>query len=198
MSFGIIVCGVILSLMFTCCFIPFGVAFIVLYYWLSDKIMTFIFKNNPELCKNIYIILFIIVLIATILGILGLGVYCGFPEVALETAEWSEPYNYITHQIVNFSDNNEINGYIRGNRYYVRGYIGEETIYHYYYQQYDSGFKLQKASEKNTTIYFTDGEPRAEWYSQTRTFWWKSETKYFCKIYIPEGSMMTEFKIDME
>ena len=57
MSFGIIVRGVILSLMFTCCFIPFGILFIVLYYWLSDKIMTFIFKNNPELCKNIYIML---------------------------------------------------------------------------------------------------------------------------------------------
>ena len=198
MSFGTIVCGIILSLMFACVFIPIGAAFMVLYYWLSDKIITFIFKNNPELCENIYSILFTIVLIVTILVVLGLGVYWGFPEEAIDTAEWSEPYNYITHQIVNLSDNNEINGRISGSRHYVRGYIGEETIYHYYYQQYDGGFKLQKASEKNTAIYFTDGEPRAEWYSQTRTFWWKNETKYFCKIYIPEGSMTTEFEIDME
>ena len=198
MSFNIIICGIIFSLTFICAFIPFGVLFMVLYHWLSEKIITFIFKNNPKLCKNIHTILFTIVLIATILVVLCLGIYCGFPEMAIKAAEWNEPYNYTTHQIVNLSDNSEINGRINGTRYYVRGYIGEETIYHYYYQQDDGGLKLQKVSENDATIYFTDGEPRVEWYSQVRTFWRVSETKYFCKIYIPEGSMTTKFEIDME
>lgn len=195
MSFGMIFSGIIISLMFSCVYALGGILVVMLYWWLSDKMLTFIFRKNPELGENIWSALFTIVLIITIIAVLGFGIYRGFPEIAIETAKWEEPYNYTTHTIMNLADNNEIEGHIRGR--YVRGYIGETTTYHYYYPQYDGGMKLQKVNEKNATIYFTDSEPRAEWYSQTRTFWWKSETRYFCKIYIPEGTMTTEFEIDM-
>lgn len=154
--------------------------------------------GNTELRTNIWSVLFIIIVFIAVIFCVGKGVYTAVPEIMIETAEWEEPYNYVTHEIINLADSNEINGVISGRRRYVRGYIGETTTYHYYYKQYDGGMKLQKVNEKNATIYFTDSEPRAEWYSQTRTFWWKSETKYFCYIYIPEGSMTTEFEIDME
>lgn len=149
---------------------------------------------------NILMTIVAIVMIIALIFSLGHGMYKGVPEMMIETAEWEEPYNYTTHQIVCLSDNNEITGSIRGGRYYVRGYIGETTTYHYYYQRYDGGYKLQKVSENNAVIYpiGADEQPRAEWYSQTRTFWGKSETKYFCKIYVPEGTIASTFEIDME
>lgn len=147
-------------------------------------------ENIWSTCLTIYIALALIVCV-------GGGIYRGVPEMALETATWDQPVNYVTHTIINLADNNSVEGTIRGSRHYVRGYIGESTTYHYYYKQSDGGMKLQKVSDKNATIYFTEDEPRVEWYRQTRTFWWNSETRYFCKIYIPEGSMTTEINIDM-
>ena len=197
MSISTIIWGIITGLMFSCVFALGGVVVMVIYGYLSDKIIAFCFRKNPELGENVWCILFTIVLIIVIVAVLGCGIYRGFPEVGLEEAPWDAPVNYTTHIIINLADNNSIEGTIRGGRHYVRGYIGESTTYHYYYQLSDGGMKLQKVSDKNATIYFTEDEPRVEWYRQTRTFWWKSETCYFCKIYIPEGSMTTEISIDM-
>lgn len=127
---------------------------------------------------------------------LAIGMCAGIPTVMIDTVEWGESECYVTHEIINLADNNEINGRIRGR--YVRGYIGEETTYHYYYERYDGGMDLQKANAKNTIIYYTDGEPHADWYRKSRTYWWNTEYEYSCKIYIPEGTMTTEFTIDME
>lgn len=124
------------------------------------------------------------------------GLYGGIPTTMIDTVEWGEPECYVTHEIINLADNNEINGRFHGR--YVRGYIGEETMYHYYYERSDGGMDLQKASAKNTIIYYTDGEPHADWYRKSRTYWWHTEYEYSCKIYIPEGTMTTEFTIDME
>lgn len=190
--------GILVSLMYIVIYACMGALVVLSYGLLSEKVCDAIFKKNSELGENVWAVCLLIVIIIVGIFVIGRGVYDGFPQIAIEEAKWEQPYNYTTHQIVNLSDNSEIEGSINGRRRYVRGYIGEETVYHYYYKCADGGFKLQKASEKNTTIYFTDGEPRAEWYSQTRSFWWHSETKYFCKIYIPEGSMTTEFEIDME
>ena len=197
MSIGTIMWGIIGGLMFSCLFAFGGVLVMVIYSYLSNKIIAFCFRKNPKLGENVSDVLFTIVLIIVIITVLGCGIYRGFPEVGIEEASWSTPVNYTTHTIINLADNNSIEGTVRGSRYYVRGYISESTTYHYYYQLSDGGMKLQKVSDKNATIYFTEDEPRVEWYRQTRTFWWKSETRYFCKIYIPEGSMTTEINIDM-
>ena len=154
--------------------------------------------DGHPIAENIWSICFTIYLVIALLFCFGQGIYRGVPEMAIEDAAWGESVNYVTHEIINLADNNQIEGTIHGGRHYIRGYIGETTTYHYYYQQRDGGMKLQKASEDNTTIYFTNGNPRAEWYRQTKSFWWKSETRYFCRIYIPEGSMTTEFTIDMK
>ena len=127
---------------------------------------------------------------------LVIGMFIGIPTTMIDTVEWGEPECYVSHEMVNLADNNEIQGRVRGR--YVRGYIGEETMYHYYYERSDGGMDLQKVNAKNAIIYYTDGEPHADWYRQERTFWYNTETKYSCKIYIPEGTMTTEFTIDME
>ena len=124
------------------------------------------------------------------------GMMTGIPTAMIEEAEWGEPVKYVSHEMINLADNNEIEGKFSGR--YVRGYIGEKTTYHYYFKTHDGGMELQKASSDNTKIYFTDEKPHADWYKSERTYWWNTETKYYCKIYIPEGSMTTEFAIDME
>lgn len=110
---------------------------------------------------------------------------------------WTEE-NYVTHQIINIADNGEISGSISGSRRYVRGYISENTIYHYYYKNARGGWDLQKVSEKNACLFPTDGEPIAKWYRIHKKFWWNEDTEYRCDIYIPEGTITTEFVIDME
>lgn len=127
---------------------------------------------------------------------LAVGMCAGIPTAMIEEAEWGEPIKYISHEIINLADNNEIEGKFTGR--YVRGYIGEKTTYHYYFKTYDGGMELQKAGSDNTKIYFTNEKPHADWYKSERTYWWNTETKYFCKIYIPEGTLTTEFTIDME
>ena len=134
---------------------------------------------------------YVVVIFSLIIGML-----LGIPCAMVDTVEWSEPECYVTHEIINLADNNEINGRIHGR--YVRGYIGEKTTYHYYFKTYDGGMELQKADAKNTIIYYTDDEPHADWYRKSRTYWWNTEYEYSCKIYIPEGTMTTEFTIDME
>lgn len=164
----------------------YGIIYLIVSIFVKDR-----WRKNSIL-DNAFVVLFVLFIVIS----LAIGMYLGIPVGMIETAEWEPAVNYVTHDIINLADNNEIEGKFRGR--YVRGYIGETTTYHYYYETYDGGMKLQKASEKNTKIYFTDEEPRAEWYSKTRRFWYHTETEYWCKIYIPEGSMTTEFVVDME
>lgn len=126
------------------------------------------------------------------IGSLALAVY---PQYAIENEPW-EHNNYLTHYIVNLADNDEIKGEFSGR--YVRGYVGETTTYHYYYKTSDGGMKLQKAPASISTIYETDDTPRAEWFKKTRSFWWFTEEKAYCKIYIPNGSVSVEYVIDMQ
>ena len=137
----------------------------------------------------------LIIIIWVIISIF-FGLMTGIPTTMIEEMEWGEPVKYVSHEMVNLADNNEIEGKFSGR--YVHGYIGEKTTYHYYYKTYDGGMELQKAGADTTKIYFTDVTPHADWYKSERTYWWNTETKYSCKIYIPEGTMTTEFTIDME
>lgn len=139
---------------------------------------------------NAALVLILVIVVATA-GVLT------YADYMFEQAPWTEE-NYVTHQIINIADNSEINGAIYGSRRYVRGYIGEDTIYHYYYKNARGGWDLQKVNEENACLFLTDGEPVAKWYRIHKEFWWNEATKYRCDIYIPEGTITTEFVIDME
>ena len=194
-TFGMWFSGILISLMYGCMYAFPTAAVLALIGWLLDKLFTAIYGKDNDKGEELWNMIFFVCCAMAIIVLLGASFYSGLPQVFIEAAKWEEPYNYVTHEIINLADNNEIEGHIRGR--YVRGYIGETTTYHCYYKQNDGGMKLQQAGEKTTTIYYTDGEPRAEWYSQTRRFWWNEETRHFCRIYIPEGTMTTEFEIDM-
>lgn len=127
-------------------------------------------------------------------SIAGLFTYADYQ---FEQMPWIEE-NYVTHQIVNLADNNEISGRISGSRRYMTGSISEITVYQYYYVTARGSWDLQKAGENITEFFPTDGEPCARWYRIHKEFWWNEETKYRCDIYIPENAMITDFIIDME
>lgn len=194
-TFFFMVVGIMIGLVYAVIASLFvGLIFLPIYGLI--KLITFLTIRNGWTRENVDEKAFsCIVNIVVVISII-IGIYLGIPTTMIETAEWGPYENYVTHEIVNLTDNNEIEGRVRGR--YVHGYIGEKTTYHYYFKRYDGGMELQKANEDNATIYFTDGEPRAEWYRRTRTFWYHNDTEYMCKIYIPEGSMTTEFEIDME
>lgn len=174
----------VLSAIFTgLIFVPLSLLAEVIFEWLTP------WSSLDETVPKLIIIIWVIISIF-------FGLMIGIPTTMIEEMEWGEPVKYVSHEIVNLADNNEIEGKFSGR--YVRGYIGEKTTYHYYYKTYDGGMDLQKASADITKIYFTNDTPHADWYKSERTYWWNTETKYFCKIYIPEGSMTTEFVIDME
>lgn len=186
-----IIVGIIMSAVFTVLSAMFtGLIFIPLAF-LSEAIFDRLapWTRLDETIPKLIIIIWVIISIF-------FGLMIGIPTTMIEEMEWGEPVKYVSHEIINLADNNEIEGKISGR--YVHGYIGEKTTYHYYYKTYDGGMDLQKAGADTTKIYFTDGTPHADWYKSERTYWWNTETKYYCKIYIPEGSMTTEFTIDME
>ena len=146
---------------------------------------------NPNDSDGVFLLMMFCLLIFSIC--FGLILH---PMFEIQDVPWGNEENYLTHEIVNLKDNNELDGQFSGR--YVRGYVGEETTYHYYYKDSDGGMKLKKVEADKATIYETDGTPRVEWYRQTRSFWWQEETKYYCKIYLPEGSVEVEYVIDME
>ena len=187
-----IIVGIIVSAMFAVIWaVCTGLIFVPLAF-LSEAILE---RITPWTSRLDEIVPKLIIIIWIIISIF-FGLMTGIPTTMIEEVEWGEPVKYVSHEMVNLADNNEIEGKFSGR--YVRGYIGEKTTYHYYFKTYDGGMELQKASSDNTKIYFTDEKPHADWYKSERTYWWNTETQYFCKIYIPEGSMTTEFVIDMK
>lgn len=149
-------------------------------------------KYDASRTKYWYLVLVLVIIIAfATAGVLT------YADYQFEKTPWTEE-NYVTHQIINLADNNEVSGRISGSRRYMTGSVGEITVYQYYYVTARGSWDLQKAGEKTTEFFPTDGEPCAKWYRIHKKFWWNEETKYRCDIYIPENAMITDFIIDME
>lgn len=135
--------------------------------------------------------------ITVIAGVcLGLSMYtCS----KLDKQPWIREAPYVTHQIMALQDGNEISGRVRGRKYGMSGYINEEFMYVYGYKTVSGGMKIQKVSEKQTVVYFNDEvTPNAKWYREKRKFWWSSEERYTCDIFIPTGSLQADITIDLQ
>ena len=151
-------------------------------------------EEEYDKTREKYWVAALIFVIAIIFFVAGIFTYADYQ---FEQMSWEE-VNYVTHQIVNLADNSEINGRISGSRRYTSGYIGEITVYQYYYVTARGSWDLQKSNEATTEFFPTDGQPCAKWYRIHKKFWWNEETKYRCDIYIPKDAMITDFIIDME
>lgn len=124
---------------------------------------------------------------------------CFYTSYQLQNQPWIREDPYVTHQIMALQDGNEINGRFNGRKYGMSGYINEEFMYVYGYKTYTGGMKIQKVSEKQTTVYFSDNvSPNAKWYKETRKFWWSKDERYTCDIFIPTGSLQANITIDLQ
>lgn len=97
-----------------------------------------------------------------------------------------------TEKVVALNDNHNVNG-----RYMRRSYISEELWYHYYVDIGD-GFVANKVKSDSATLYYADSNYRVEWYKLYRNWLWFSEHKTVHKIYIPEGSIIDDFTLDLQ
>lgn len=123
-----------------------------------------------------------------------------FASTKCEKQPWErEETPYVTHTVIALSDGNEIDGKIHGGRYCMSGYINEKFTYVYGYKTYTGGMKIQKAGADIAVVYFRDDvEPCAKWYKETKTFWWCTQERVTCDIYVPTDSLEASITIDLE
>lgn len=108
---------------------------------------------------------------------------------------WSydkEPW--YSEKIVAVKDNNITQGKI----YYRHGYIDEELYYQYIEELKNGGYQADRVKASITTIYYDNENPRVDWYKKRKKFLWCEITEPFYKMYVPEGSIISDFSIDLE
>lgn len=111
-----------------------------------------------------------------------------------EDSEWvvdETPYKVET--IVALNDNNLTNG-----KFYLRsGFINEDLYYQYIVQLNNGGFKTNKVKSANATLFYDTGNYRVEWYTKTKSWLYFEQEKICNKIYVPEGSIASNYSIDL-
>lgn len=133
---------------------------------------------------------------AIFLGSIGLQIYAADK---IEGVAWKRENPYVTHKIIALSDGNEMNGRLHRGVYCSSGYINEEFMYVYGYETVSGGMKIQKASAKYATVYFDDTiSPQAKWYHEERSWWFFSEERTTCDIYVPSDSLQAGITIDLQ
>lgn len=113
------------------------------------------------------------------------------------------PYKYSNEPcsieyIVALKDNSEINGKFSGGRYYIRGYINEKSYYSYMVKLNNGGMVANKVPSDSTIIYEVDENFRVEWWVKSKNWLGCKDEVYYWKIYIPKGSIITDYSIDLE
>lgn len=106
--------------------------------------------------------------------------------------ESSEPY--AVEKIVSLNDNNMTNGRM----YLRRGYISSDLYYQYMVDVGNGGFVANKIKSNNATLYYTKDNFRVEWYTKTQRWLYFTHTSSFCRIYVPEGSIVNDYSVDLE
>ena len=112
--------------------------------------------------------------------------------------EWEydkEPW--YSEKIVTLNDNNLINK--RGaSRYSRLSYINEELYYQYMEELKNGGYQVDKVEASITTVYYDNDNPRVDWYKRRKKWLFFENSEPFYKMYVPEGSIIEEFNIDLQ
>lgn len=116
-----------------------------------------------------------------------------------------------TYEIISLKDNDNTTGtFVLGT-----GSVYDTTYYVYNYKTEDGGIKRDKINTNDATVYETKDSPHIDVIGKKLKESAKDSIMYHlfnvgfledsitstpndCKIYIPEGSIITEFKIDLE
>lgn len=128
--------------------------------------------------------------ITVILGAIAAGIPGEQEEVVIKTTP-----------IYAFQDNLNIEGH----RTLMSGYIDETLCYYYVYQTAGGGYKVGHVNQDDTTIYYVTNEEDCR--KETREVHFKNpihdwlaedyiDTTY--AFYIPEGSIITEYNVDLQ
>lgn len=99
-----------------------------------------------------------------------------------------------TEYIVALQDNNMTNG---RHVYARRGYI-ESDLYYQYMLKFGAGYKANKIKAKNTIVYIAEDNFRVEWHTKEKNWLFFTMWEEYKKIYIPEGSIVEDYTIDLE
>lgn len=91
---------------------------------------------------------------------------------------------------------------IYGQFYLMGGYV-KDDLYYYYAEETEFGYKCEKVKASDSFVVYTDGQPKIETYNATSfKHWWTyiyaipDHTHYI--IYVPYGTVKSEYKIDLE
>ena len=100
--------------------------------------------------------------------------------------------------IIALNDNQNLSG-----RFYITGGYVNEELYYYYAVDSTFGYKTEKVKADSSYIKYTDEKPHIETYvadfANDSTYLWGFPicgTKYI--IYCPDGTITSEFNIDLE
>lgn len=165
----------------------FGIGFIV---FIILAIYTF---REYEVFTSIVLCALYLLLIALICGMINVVVGC-----AIENDDNMKYKMESDNKIVALKDTQNINGV-----HYIRsGYISED-LYYYYAVQTEMGYKTEKVHSNDVYIKYTDENPHVEKYVSDFADDYmylfafpQTNTKYI--IYCPEGTISTEFNVDLE
>ena len=131
------------------------------------------------------ILLLILFVIITMIFLFGQYKMCKMPK------NWTKTAN---ESLVSLSDNNMMNSRI----YARRGYINENLWYQYMVDVGGGGYVANKVPSNRTTVYFTDENPRCEWYRISQKWWIFERYETRWKLYVPEGAVGNDFTIDLQ
>ena len=137
------------------------------------------------------------ILIGSFVLLLVFGLLYFYPEHKCNEQQWKPNDSYVVHTLVALQDKNAVNGEFHGGLFCSSGYINEKLVYTYAYKTDNDGIKTQQVDADKSTIYY-DNNPRAEWITLTRHYWYYSDTKTICNIYLPEGSVASGYNVDLK
>ena len=133
--------------------------------------------------------------IALLIIWLGLMILFFYGEYRKDGAEWTiSDKPYAVEHIVALGDSNMINGTV----YMRRGYIDEDLWYQYMVKVDGGGFVANKVRSDSAVLYYSDGDYRVEWYEKHRGWLWFTSDANYYKIYIPEGTIVDDFTVDLK
>lgn len=149
-------------------------------------------------------------LVVTIIAVvITVGCFCGLNKIydmryeeTKQTGEWT---------LVSLQDSSQLSGQLHGGAFYVRASIDTEERYTFYYKLENGGYKNAKVDADHTTIFEQDsGTPHIvqytvtfkskmpKWLHNTLAFGFGNEQYNTFELYIPKGSLVQDFTLDLK
>lgn len=170
--------------------------FIVKIFFFFSACCFVLFKDKGFPCKSFEVFF-------------GMALLSAFLLFRSDFKETSPEITVTTYNILSVKNSSSSNANISGFATFIKGSLSEESVYKYYYQTEDGGFKQGSIPVDSTTIYFIDSSKNAYLekvvasYSLvnntfTHTFTWPLDSKETYNLYIPKGSILNTYEFNAE